>query len=127
MAVKQLQPKELNVRVKDSDQFYSNEISINVSPVEFILDFKCVTQLQDVAKHSALLLRHNPVIITPYHAKNLLELLTRALKDYESKFGKIDKAKAIKKAEKLMEKEKKSTKDKKANVKLSAKPENYFG
>jgi len=122
MEVKEIKSHEVKVRIKDGNQFYSNEISVNVSPNEFVLDFKCISQIQDIQNHSALFIKHNPIIITPFHAKNLTELLTRAIKDYEKKFSKIEKSKAIQKAEKLIEKKEKETK-----APVLQKPENYFG
>ena len=123
MAIKQIKNKEVNIRVKDNDIFYANEISVNVNPTEVILDFKCLSQLQDIANHSALIVKHCPIIITPYSAKNLNELLTKAIKDYEKKFCKIEKSKAIKKAEKIIDKQKKEKKEKIDVIK----PETYFG
>ena len=49
--------KQINLRVKDEDQFYSNEISINFNPSEIIFDFKCITHMHDVAEHRSMLIR----------------------------------------------------------------------
>ncbi len=98
--------KQLNVRIKDGDQFFANEIGLNFTPTEIILDFKCISNIHDIENHRALLLRHNPVILTPYHAKSFLEVLTKAVNDYEKRFGEIKKPKEIDKAEKIMQKQK---------------------
>jgi len=113
--------KQINLRVKDGDQFYSNETTINFGPVEFVLDFRCVTHIQDVAENRSILIRHNAVILTPYHAKSFLQVLNKAIVDYENRFGEIKKPGEIKKAEDLIKKErKKLEKDKEDN-------ETYFG
>jgi len=91
--------KQLNVRIKDGDQFFANEIGLNFTPTEIVLDFKCISNIHDIENHRALLLRHNPVILTPYHAKSFLEVLTKAVNDYERRFGEIKKPKEIDKAE----------------------------
>ncbi|MEK6955615.1 MAG: DUF3467 domain-containing protein [Nanoarchaeota archaeon] len=98
--------KQLNVRIKDGDQFFANEIGLNFTPTEIVLDFKCISNIHDIENHRALLLRHNPVILTPYHAKSFLEVLTKAVNDYEKRFGEIKKPKEIDKAEKIMQKQK---------------------
>ena len=83
--------KEINLRIKDNGQFYSNETTINFGPVEFVLDFRCATHVQDMGIHRAILVSHNPVILTPYHAKSFLNVLHKAVVDYEERFGEIKK------------------------------------
>ena len=116
--------QKINLRVKDKDQFYSNEVSINFNPNEIILDFKCITHMHDVGDHRSILLKHSPVILNPFHAKSFLVMLNNAIKDYESKFGEIKKSEALKKAEKLV---KKDEKDKSLLEKVKEKSESYFG
>ena len=72
--------KQLNVRIKDGDQFFANEIGLNFTPTEIILDFKCISNIHDIENHRALLLRHNPVILTPYHAKIILRSVNESSK-----------------------------------------------
>jgi len=105
--------KQINLRIKDGEQFYSNETTINFGPVEFVLDFRCATHVQDILDHRAILLRHNVVLLTPFHAKNFLGVLQKAVGEYEEKFGEIKKPSEVKKAEKLMDKEKKKLEKKK--------------
>lgn len=114
--------KQINLRIKDENQFYSNETTINFGPIEFVLDFRCATHIQDIPNHKAILLNHNVIILTPYHAKSFLNVLNKAVKDYEDKFGIIKKPNEVKKAEKLFDKEKK-----KLEVKEEDKNEAYFG
>lgn len=115
--------QQVNVRIKDTEQFYSNEAGINFNPNEFSLDFKCVTHLHDFADHRSIFLTHNIVVMSPLHAKSFLAMLNRAINDYESRFGKIEKTEAIKKAEKIIKKEKnKQAKEEKKEV-----SDTYFG
>ncbi len=116
---------KVNLRVKDENLFYSNESSINLNPNEIILDFKCITHAQDLQEHRGLILRHNLVILNPFHAKSFLIMLNKAVKNYEAKFGEIKKPESMKKAEKLVKKE--SQKDKKLLDKVKDKAESYFG
>jgi hypothetical protein len=118
--------KELNVRVKDTEQFYSNEIGINVNPNEFTFDFKCLSRFQDIAEHDVLMVRHNLIILSPNHAKSMYDLLGQVLKNYEKNFGKINKTKAQEKAEKLIKKGTKKKKDKKTVAKKEP-AHNYMG
>lgn len=98
--------KQINIRVKDGEQFYANETGINFTPTEIMLDFKCISNVQDIANHRALILKHNLVILTPYLAKSFMQVLNRAVEDYEKKFGEIKKPKELDKAEKIIKKEK---------------------
>ena len=116
--------KQLNVRIKDGDQFFANEIGLNFTPTEIVLDFKCISNIHDIENHRALLLRHNPVILTPYHAKSFLEVLTKAVNDYEKRFGEIKKPKEIDKAEKIMQKQREDNKTKEDNTNDDV---TYFG
>ena len=98
---------QLNVRIKDGEQFYSNESSINFNPNEIVLDFKCLTHAHDLADKRAIVVKHNTVILNPFHAKNFLNMLSKAVKDYEGKFGEIKKSESMKKAESIVKKEEK--------------------
>ncbi len=122
---KEEKKQQLNVRIKDGDQFYTNETSINFNPNEIILDFKCLTHTHDIGDHRSLILKHSIIILNPFHAKSFLSSLASAIKDYENKFGDIKKPEAIKKAEKLVKKEQKKVKE---DSKINNNDENtYFG
>ncbi len=116
---------QINLRIKDGEQFYSNETAINFGPLEVILDFKCASHIQDALNMRSILLSHNVVILTPYHVKSFSEVLSKAVKDYESKFGEIKKPEELKKAENMIKKEQK--KIDKASKKESKDDNAYFG
>ena len=121
--------KELSIRVKEGDQFYSNETAIHVNPSEIVFDFKCINQVQDIAEMNALVLKHNIVIMTPQHAKSFAAILDKVIKDYEDKFGAIEKTKHQKKADEIMKKAVKDAerKDKKESTVVKSSGESYFG
>jgi len=120
--------KELSVRVKEGDQFYSNETAIHVNPSEIVFDFKCINQVQDIADMNAIILKHNVVIMTPQHAKSFAAILERVIKDYENKFGIIEKTKHQKKADEIMKKAAKDAEKKdKKDVNIKTPGESYFG
>ena len=121
----QKQQTQLNLRIRDGEQFYSNESSINFNPNEITLDFKCITHTHDLGDRRGLVLKHNLVILNPFHAKNFLEMFSKVLKDYESKFGEIKKSEPMKKAEKIVKKEQKKTTEKKDNK--EEEQDSYFG
>ena len=129
MAKEEQKVNQLNVRIKDGDQFYSNETSINFNPNEIVLDFKCLTHTHEMGDHRSLILKHSVVILNPFHAKAFLGTLSNAIKDFEAKFGEIKKSDAIKKAEKIVKKEqKKAVDDSKIKISKSKDDEdNYFG
>lgn len=116
------QSVQVNLRIRDGEQFYSNESSINFNPAEIALDFKCITHTHDLGDRKGLILKHNIVLLNPFHAKNFLNMLAKVVRDYEAKFGEIKKPDSIKKAETLVKKEEKKRKE---NVKKDA--ESYFG
>jgi len=112
--------KKINMTISDGDAFFSHESSINFSPMQFIFDFRCITPRIDARSSGATLaLKHNVVMMEPYHAKQFLGILSRVLKRYESEFGKIDKPNSLKKFEKK--------KTKKKSEKEIPKAQNYFG
>ena len=97
-----MKEKKLNLNINDGPDFFAHESAINFGPTQFILDFKSVTPRNDPrAKDGAVLcLRHNIVMMDPFHAKHFLGKLTKMMETYEKEYGKIDKPKAIKKFEK---------------------------
>jgi hypothetical protein len=87
-----------------------------------MLDFKCITPRVDMrSKQSPVInIKHNVVMLDPYHAKRMLELLTKVVGDFEKEFGKINKPKAVEKMEKKM-------KDKGSADKKTIAAPTYFG
>lgn len=99
--------KKINISIKEGDAFFSHEASINFSPTQFILDFRCVTPRVDPRSNEAptLHMAHNVIMIEPFHAKRIYELLGTMLGKYEKEFGKIQKTDAMKAMEKKRKKE----------------------
>ncbi len=112
--------KQINIRVKDGDPFLAHETTINYNPTEFILDFKCVTPVQEVNQQS-LFIKHEVVLLSPWHAKSFLAAVEKVVKDYEKKFGEIKKPAELEKAEKMMKKQQKEA------AQATGQVENYFG
>lgn len=104
--------KKLSVKIEDGDAFFAHETSINFSPTQIVLDFKNITPRMDprAGADPILVLKHNPIILSPDHAKNLAELLNKIIKRYEKEFGKIKKPAALEKYEKKHKKKSKQTK-----------------
>ncbi|MFP4403022.1 MAG: DUF3467 domain-containing protein [Candidatus Woesearchaeota archaeon] len=99
-----VEEKKINLSVNEGVDFFANEISVNFSPMHFNLDFKCITPRVDMRSRDSTILsiKHNVVILDPYHLKNLHEILGDVMKKYEKKFGKIKKPTQLTKAEKNM-------------------------
>lgn len=108
--------KKVNVNINEGDAFFAHEVSMNFNPMQFSFDFKCITPRQDMrsSENAVIALKHNVVMVDPYHAKSIHELLGRVITDYEKKFGKIEKPKALKKIEK--DAKKKIKEDKKTTM-----------
>jgi hypothetical protein len=81
------QPRQPQISVelgeKESEGIYSNIAFISHSPSEFILDFARVLPRVPKAKVYAR------IVMTPQHARLLLNALEENIKKYESQFGKI--------------------------------------
>lgn len=119
--------KNINMTIKEGDSFFSHEVSINFSPMNFIFDFKNITPRVDPRSNEGLVLHmeHNVVIVDPYHARKIHELLGKVLGDYEKEFGKIEMPNALKKQEEKMKKAGKKAKEKEAKKKTIS--PSYFG
>jgi hypothetical protein len=94
--------EKVNLNIADGDAFYAHELSINFNPMQFIFDFKCITPRVDPRSQTraSISLKHNVIMVDPYHAKRIMELLDSTLKKYEKEFGNIEKPKALKTLEK---------------------------
>ncbi len=117
-----MEQKNLNVSVHEGDAFFCHELSVNYNPLQVILDFKSVTPRVDIrSKQGPIInIKHNVVMVDPYHAKKMVELLAKVVSDYEKDFGKIVKPKAVAKMEKKM-------KDKQVTDKKTISTPTYFG
>jgi hypothetical protein len=77
--------REIQVTIpQDLDPVYSNRIQIAYKEDEFTFMFLHEIPGVNQARAKAI------VSISPRHAKNLLEVLSNSVRDYENKFGKID-------------------------------------
>lgn len=105
--------RNINLSINDGDSFYAHELSINFNPMQFILDFKNITPRIDARSNDGLTLalKHNTIMVDPYHAKQISGLMIDMVKKYEKEYGKIEKPKAIAKSEKKRPKEKGQDKD----------------
>ncbi|MBK7870242.1 MAG: DUF3467 domain-containing protein [Saprospiraceae bacterium] len=77
---------QLNIELSEevAEGVYSNLAIISHSPSEFVLDFIRIMPNVPKAKVKAR------IILTPQHAKRLLNALNDNVKKYESQFGLID-------------------------------------
>jgi hypothetical protein len=102
-----MEEKRVNLSITDGNEFFAHEVSINFNPMQFILDFKCITPRVDPRSREGptLALKHNVIMTDAYHAKNIAELLNDMIRKYEKEFGKIEKPKAIEMFEKKAKKE----------------------
>ncbi len=82
---KQPPAQQINVELgeKEAEGIYSNLAIITHSPAEFVLDFTRV--LPGVPKAKV----HGRIIMTPQHAKLLLNALKDNIEKYEKKYGEV--------------------------------------
>ncbi len=94
--------QELQMNIVDGGEFFAHEATVNFTPLQFTLDFKTITPRSDPrAKGKAyFVMRHNCIMLEPWHAKMVHEVLGNMLAKYEEDFGKITKPKSLAKAEK---------------------------
>lgn len=121
------QTKNVNMNIQDGDSFFAHELSINFNPLQFILDFKNITPRIDPRSQESIVLnmKHNVIMLDPYHTKKMFELLSKVVSDYEKEFGKIEKPKQLEKYEKRSNKKESGKKGKaKDTEKISP---SYFG
>jgi hypothetical protein len=113
----------MNVSIDEGDSTFCHELSINFNPLQFIFDFKTVTPRVDVRSKEGptVHIKHNAVMMEPYHVKKMLELLTKVVADYEKEFGTIEKPEAVARLEKKMAKNPPKVDDKTVNIPT------YFG
>ncbi len=78
-------PQQINIELgeKEAEGIYSNLAIITHSPAEFVIDFTRV--LPGVPKAKV----HARIIMTPQHAKMLLNAIKDNIDKYEKKFGEI--------------------------------------
>lgn len=100
-------PKEqINLAISDGDPFFSHEMTANFTPIQFTLDFKCITPRVDPrSKKPSFQLKHNVIMLEPWHAKMVLAVLNNVIKKYETEYGTIKKPKAVEAAEKKQKKQ----------------------
>lgn len=81
----QQQQQQINIELgeKEAEGIYSNLAIITHSPAEFVVDFTRV--LPGVPKAKV----HARIIMTPQHAKMLLNALEDNIQKFEKKFGSI--------------------------------------
>lgn len=92
----------VNLSIVDGDPFFAHEVTVNFTPTQFTFDFKCITPRTDPRSQgrASFLLKHNVVMLDPWHAKAVLQVLQNVVKKYEDEYGRIEKPKSIKEAEK---------------------------
>ncbi len=94
--------EQINMNIQDGGAMYAHEMSVNFTPMQFTLDFKMVTPRNDPRGKGrpSFLLQHNVIMVDPWHAKKIIEVMEATVKKYEEEYGKITKPKAVIKAEK---------------------------
>ncbi len=79
------QPQQLNIELgeKEAEGIYSNLAIISHSPAEFVFDF---TRLMPGVPKARV---HARIIMTPQHAKMLMNAIIDNVQKYEQQFGEI--------------------------------------
>jgi hypothetical protein len=95
----------INITIQDGEPFFSHEMTCNFTPTQFTFDFKCITPRTDPrSKKPGFQLRHNVIMVEPWHAKMILAVLNNVIKKYEEEYGAIKKPKPVELAEKKQKK-----------------------
>ncbi len=96
----------------DNYPLLSNHHTIVHHPDKFIIDFKGLYPQFTPDNQPQMVVTHKVVVLEPYAAKEFVEGLSKNIKKYEEKFGKIKEPDAIKKAKKEQKKAGKKKKGK---------------
>lgn len=111
--------QEVRMNINDGDPFFADEISVIHNPLKFVFDFKNISPRLDMpGQPMRVAMKHNVITCDPHMAKDFLDALKHNLDEYEKKYGKIEKPKALIKAQK--ERQAKSKKSKQPTA-------DYFG
>ena len=122
-----MEKQSINLSINDGEPFYAHEVSVNFNPMQFIVDFRSVTPRNDPRTKGgrpSINLKHNVVMVDPWHMVQVKELFGRMVEAYEKEFGKIKKPKAIELFEK---KHKKAAKESKDESTTETEVPSYFG
>lgn len=84
----------------DNSAFFANHFTASHEPDKFLLDFKNVHPEFTPDNKPVINIIHKVVMMDPFFAKSVLQVLQENIKKYEKKFGKIKKPEALVKAEK---------------------------
>ncbi len=115
--------RNINLNINDGDTFFAHEMAINFNPLQFIFDFKSITPRIDNRSQdgsAVFSMKHNVVMVDPWHAKEIMDALVDSVKKYEKEFGKLEKPKALQKYESDSKKKKEESKSSKTSP-------NYLG
>jgi len=83
MAEQKQQQIKINIPKEHSEGVYSNVAFMNFNQSEFVVDFgRILPAVPEATIYSR-------IILSPQHAKRLMQLLDRNLKKYEEQFGDI--------------------------------------
>lgn len=97
--------ESINISIVDGEPFFAHEMTTNFTPTQFTFDFKCISPRTDPrSKKPSFLLKHNVIMVEPWHAKMILAVLNNVVKKYEEEYGAIKKPKAVELAEKKQKK-----------------------
>jgi hypothetical protein len=101
------QKKQINMSIDDGKEFFAHELSVNFNPTQFSFDFRCITPRTDPRSNQApvVAIKHNLIMVDPWHAKEILRVLNNTITKYEEKFGEIKQPEAVKKYQKEKEKQ----------------------
>lgn len=109
-----MEKQSISLSINEGEPFFAHEMSVNFNPMQFIFDFRCVTPRNDPRSKGgrpSLNLKHNVVMVDPWHMMQINGLLGRMIEAYEKEFGKIKKPKSIEAFEKKHKKDKESKND----------------
>ena len=94
--------EQINLNIVEGDPFFAHEVSINFTPTQVVLDFKCITPRVDPRSKArpSFQMKHNVIMLEPWHAKAILDVMENTIKKFEEQYGKIQKPKSVIAAEK---------------------------
>lgn len=121
--------RKLNININDGDEFFAQEASITYNPSLFNIDFRRITSRVDMRSNdtNVIVLKHNVIMLEPYVAKKIHEILGKAIEKYENEFDEIKTPLPVQKMEEKLKKKIQEQGEKTKDNTVNFVSPNYFG
>ena len=83
--------EQISIHISDGEPFFAHEATVNFTPTQITMDYKCITpRLDPRGKKPSFQLKHNVIMMDPWHAKTLVGVLNNVVEKYEKEYQHYD-------------------------------------